>query len=48
VRYEFDAAFVPFTADRALEAAAAIAMKWAEKAAAVNNPAGGVGHRPHR
>jgi hypothetical protein len=35
VRYHFDAAWVPFTADRTLEAAAAIAMMWAEQAAAV-------------
>jgi hypothetical protein len=35
VRYEFDAAWVPFTADRTLEVAAAIAMTWAEAAAAV-------------
>jgi hypothetical protein len=34
VRYHFDAAWVPFTADRTLEAAAAIAMNWAERAAA--------------
>jgi len=39
VRYNFDASWVPFTADRTLEAAAAIAMEWAEKAAANDRPA---------
>jgi len=37
VKINLDAAWVPFTADRTLEAAAAIAMKWAEKAAAINS-----------
>jgi hypothetical protein len=37
MRYEFDAAWVPFTADRTLEDAAAIAMRWAEDAAAIHH-----------
>ena len=34
-RYEFEAAWVPFTADRTLQAAAELAMEWAENVAAV-------------
>jgi hypothetical protein len=34
VEYEFDAAWVPFTADRTFDASAAIAMRWAEQSAA--------------
>jgi hypothetical protein len=37
VRYQLDATWVPFTADRTLQAAAAIAMEWAERATAVHN-----------
>ncbi|MFG1955035.1 hypothetical protein [Micromonospora sp. NPDC048830] len=34
MRYEYEAAWVPFTTDRTIEDAAAVAMKWAEHAAA--------------